>query len=351
MSTIAKALFRRVRRPMKTLFATSLGHKSVATSVLVDVILADGVAGRGEVPTSFVMPHETADAIAAVLRAVRTDLLGAPIDDYPQLLASLRQRHEAFHMTLAGLETALMRAWLARHGTSERAYFGTVLQRFQTDITIPLLPRREDLADWIARATRVGFGVYKVKVSGQVQRDIRFIQDVRLLLSEKMEHFTLRLDGNQGYTAKTYLDMVRRLEAEKIDVEVFEQPLAKDDYQGLRRIRRRGSIPVILDETVFSLADCRRVIDDDLADGINIKIAKSGLSQAAEILKAARSAGLKLMIGCMTETMVGLSAGIHLAAGTGAFDYVDLDSIHLMHHARRYGDIGIEGKEYVIDVV
>ena len=55
------------------------------------------------------------------------------------------------------------------------------------------------------------------------------------------------------------------------------------------------------------------------------------------------------MIGCMTETMVGLSAGIYMAAGTAAFDYVDLDAAHLLFGARRYGDIAIAGRRYLID--
>ena len=202
----------------------------------------------------------------------------------------------------------------------------------------------------------MGFGTYKVKVSGQVDTDLAFVRTVRGELESRGVRATIRLDGNQGYSARTYLRMLDKLAAAGIDVELFEQPLPKGDLAGLRAIRgrspgRRGGgppVPLILDETVFTPDDCRRVIDERLADGVNIKLAKSGIAGAAEILRLARGAGLRLMIGCMTETMVGLSAGIYLAAGTGAFDYVDLDAIHLLFHRRRYGDITVEGRQYVL---
>jgi L-alanine-DL-glutamate epimerase-like enolase superfamily enzyme len=108
-------------------------------------------------------------------------------------------------------------------------------------------------------------------------------------------------------------------------------------------------MPVILDETVLDAEACRRIIDERLGDGVNIKIAKSGIAESAAILNCARAGGLKLMIGCMTETMVGLSAGIYMAAGTAAFEYVDLDAAHLLFNTRRYGDIEIAGRRYLID--
>jgi L-alanine-DL-glutamate epimerase-like enolase superfamily enzyme len=124
-------------------------------------------------------------------------------------------------------------------------------------------------------------------------------------------------------------------------IELFEQPLHKDDFSGSRELTPRSPVPVIVDEMVFNSGDCIRVIDENLAHGINIKVAKSGISTSAEILKLAKQAGLKLMIGCMTETFVGLSAAIFFAAGSAAFDYIDLDSIHFMDSSPPY-DCGIK---------
>jgi L-alanine-DL-glutamate epimerase-like enolase superfamily enzyme len=107
-------------------------------------------------------------------------------------------------------------------------------------------------------------------------------------------------------------------------------------------------MPVILDETVFTAHDLMRVIQEDLGHGVNIKIAKSGISESLNIFSMAKAHNLRLMIGCMTETMTGLSAGIYFALGTGGFDYIDLDAIHFLHHKNRYGDIHVEGPRYTL---
>ncbi len=89
-------------------------------------------------------------------------------------------------------------------------------------------------------------------------------------------------------------------------------------------------------------------MEENLCDGVNIKIAKSGILGSQKILAMAKKHSLRVMIGCMAETIVGLSAGIHMAAGTGAFDYIDLDSIYFLHHKKRYGTLTIDGPRFII---
>ena len=91
------------------------------------------------------------------------------------------------------------------------------------------------------------------------------------------------------------------------------------------------------------------LVEDDLCHGINIKIAKSGINESLKLYNRAKKNGLKLMMGCMTETMIGLSAGINFAAGTGGFDYIDLDAIHFLYHKHSYKGITISGNHYLID--
>jgi L-alanine-DL-glutamate epimerase-like enolase superfamily enzyme len=349
MSRIRHIFFRRIRRQMKTLFATSLGKKTAAVSVLVRAVLDDGSVGEGEVPTSFVLPHETVEAISAILRKARGLLSGVDIDEYPIALKRLRGEHPEFCMTLAGLETALFRARLCRDGEEEFSHWGGRRKTLETDITIPFLGDADMLDRWLGRVTPQGFRVYKVKVSGDIEADLRFVQAIRERLAKDVPGYVIRLDGNQGFSARTYLQMLRRLQKSRIAIELFEQPLHKHDWAGLKKVAGRSEIPMILDESVFDADAARRVADEKLAAGVNIKIAKSGIAGSAAILKAARQAGLRLMIGCMTETMTGLSAGIYLAAGSGAFDYVDLDSIHLIAHRVRYGRIAICGCRYVLE--
>jgi L-alanine-DL-glutamate epimerase-like enolase superfamily enzyme len=343
MAAITNITWKTIARPMRTTFATSLGSKTCVTSVIVTVACNDGSVGIGEIPTSFVLPHENVNAIRKVLVETKPLLLGKSVDEYAILTARLRKQYPDFHMTISGLEVAIFRAHLTVKGKTEFAFWGGQNKTIETDITIPFVPQSKVLEPWIQRAIDKGFCTYKVKVSGHVKKDLQFCLGIHQLLAESGKSFTIRLDGNQGFTAKTALELLEKLEKASIDVELFEQPTQRNDYKAMKIVYKNSPVPIIADETVFCADDCRRVIDDRLAHGVNIKIAKSGISESFRIMRLARRAKLKLMIGCMTETMVGLSAGINLAAGTDAFDYIDLDSVHFLHSRKRYGRITVCG--------
>lgn len=348
MPKISYIKFKTIVRPMRTTFATSLGSKTRTTSVIVTVTCSDGSTGTGEVPTSFVVPHETVPAIKSVLTDAAGLLIGKNIDRWADLTDHLRTSYPHFSMTLSGLEVALFRANLNALGKAEPAFWGNKSKTITTDITIPFAPDITTLDTWIRKAIRTGFATYKIKVSGTKIADFDFVADIHRRLTESGKPFIIRLDGNQGFTAKSALQLLDRLDKAAIPVELFEQPVKRSDYKALKALCRDCPVPVIADETVFSSDDCKRVIDDRLAHGVNIKIAKSGISESRRILKLAKQAGLKLMIGCMTETMTGLSAAIHMAAGTNAFDYIDLDSIHFLYHRSAYDSIAIGGDTYYI---
>ncbi|OPY59218.1 MAG: L-Ala-D/L-Glu epimerase [Syntrophorhabdaceae bacterium PtaU1.Bin034] len=197
--------------------------------------------------------------------------------------------------------------------------------------------------------TRKGFNIYKLKVSGNPGHDREAVSSVYAMLSAKRPGFTLRLDGNQGYTDRAFLEFLDYLQKRDYRIELFEQPLRKDDLKGFEVIRKYSHIPIILDETAISLTDARRTIEHGLGDGINIKLAKSGINESARIADLARQNGMKLMIGCMTETMVGLSAAVSFAAGTGLFDYVDLDSIYFLYGKNEYPGIRREDPAFVMN--
>lgn len=129
----------------------------------------------------------------------------------------------------------------------------------------------------------------------------------------------LRVDANEGWTAD---EAIRKIKAwSKYSIEFFEQPLPKRDLDGYRRIKAETDAVVIVDEGVVSKRDILGWIG--LADGINIKLMKcGGLDEALDMIAVARAAGLRVMLGCMVETSLGISAAAQLAP---LVDYCDLD--------------------------
>jgi L-Ala-D/L-Glu epimerase len=348
MSNIESIHFKKITRFLRTTFSTSLGQKDLMKSIIVKIRLKNGTTGLGECPTSFVLKEETMPAIKGIIREVTPELIGLPIDRYSGAIEKFRKLYPRNPMTISGLETALFRASLQYKGVSEHDYFGGKLKTIETDITIPYLTDFETLKKWMHYAFKKKFTIYKLKVSGNIKDDKKLISEVHGFLRNRIDTFTIRVDGNQGFTEKTCLDFLDFLTGSNYLIELFEQPLPKNDYKGLKEIKKRSSVPVILDETIFNEADLERAIEDDLCHGINIKIAKSGISESLRLYGRAKKYGLTIMMGCMTETMVGLSAGINLAAGTGGFDYIDLDAIHFFRRNDSCGEITISGPAYIM---
>ena len=157
-----------------------------------------------------------------------------------------------------------------------------------------------------------GYKVYKVKVG--VPGDIDMVAAVRSATDAR-----IRVDANAGWTLKEALQKIKQLE--KYEIEFIEQPLHWKDYEGFKILRSKVDLPIIADEGVMTAEDIP--IYAGIVDGINIKLQKSGgIREAFKMIAVARAHKLKIMIGCMVETSVGISAAAQLAP---LVDYVDLD--------------------------
>ncbi len=161
------------------------------------------------------------------------------------------------------------------------------------------------------------YPILKVKLGthrdGEILRAIRSVTDKEL-----------RVDANAGWTRKRAVAMLPVLR--EFGVTVLEQPLPPHDLDGLAAVTRESSIPVIADESCLVAADIPRLVG--AADGINIKLAKCGsLREALRMIAVARAHGMLVMVGCMIESSVGITAAAHFAP---LVDLVDLDGAALL---------------------
>ena len=159
--------------------------------------------------------------------------------------------------------------------------------------------------------------IYKVKVG--TDYDIEMITALR-----KHTDNPIRVDANAGWTTEEALLKIPALAA--LGVELVEQPLAKDNWEGMAQLKQQAVLPLFADEScVFEkdLATCANYFD-----GINIKLTKcSGLTPALRMIKEARQLGLKVMMGSMNESVIGSAA---IAQFLPQLDYVDMDGPLLM---------------------
>jgi L-Ala-D/L-Glu epimerase len=224
-----------------------------------------------------------------------------------------------------GIETAIVDALCRAMRVPLWGFLGSAdVREHETDITIPIADVEKTVAlarGWHAR----GFRLLKMKVGklgSDVEEDIqrvdavyRAFPDVRFIV-----------DANQGYTRETCARFVREITRRGGTIVLLEQPVPREDLEGLAALRRDTGIPVAADESVRTLADAREVRRRDAADLINIKITKSGLCEALEIAAYARAAGFRLMIGGMVETRVAMACSFGIVLGTGGYDVLDLDT-------------------------
>ena len=169
----------------------------------------------------------------------------------------------------------------------------------------------EGTADRARRAR--GFEALKVKVGGP--DDLARLEAVRAASPARV-----RVDGNEGWTLEEARELMPALI--ELGVELVEQPFPAADVDSFRALRELGErLPVIVDE---GCRDLRSVADvAAYADGVNVKLAKAGgLREALRMVHAARALGLRVMLGCMLESSLGIAAGCQVAS---LCDYVDLD--------------------------
>lgn len=310
-----------MRVPLKRPFVTALGKKTATENVRVRVLLSGGAEGWGEASSSVVQAHLKPRRIEAALERLSAAALGRDARRWRSLGREAFSRCGGVTPAAAALESALVEAMARQLGVPLWRLFGGKQDTVETDVTLSAWPAHQAAAA-AREAVREGFRTLKVKVGTGAAADWARVRAAAAARPAP----ALILDGNQTMTPKGALRLVERCLEEGVRVELLEQPLAREDLDGMRRLTRDCPVPLAADESARSPSEVLNVLASGAARAVNVKTAKTGISASLEILAVARAAGAGLMIGCMQETSLGLSAGVHLACGTGAFRWVDLDS-------------------------
>lgn len=183
-----------------------------------------------------------------------------------------------------------------------------------TDYTIGI----DDIEKMVEKMKAKPWPVYKIKVG--VEGDMEMIEALR-----NQTDRPFRVDANAGWSLEQAMDKIPKLA--KLGVELVEQPLAKDDWEGMKKLYQLSELPLFADESCVSEHDVKRCAE--VFHGINIKLTKcSGITPARRMIKEAKALGLKIMIGCMNETSIGSAAIAHLSP---MLDYVDMDGTLLIN--------------------
>ncbi|MEL6275443.1 MAG: dipeptide epimerase [Bacteroidota bacterium] len=303
------------RLPLKSPFRIAHGSRTEQPTIIVKLVAEDGYYGLGEAPMTSYYGLRTEECLAILEKVAEallsyTDLAPAEVHafldrDFPNIHPFLR----------CALDVAAHDLWAKRQGKRLGSCWDQPNpdQRVPTTYTISLGTPAE-MAEKVAASP---WPLYKIKLG--TDRDIEIIQALRRVTTAPF-----RVDANTGWTVEQTLHYAPLLQ--KMGVEFIEQPLPTNDWTGYRKLYQESPLPIMADESCQSEEDVERCVEH--FHGINIKIVKcGGLLPARRMIQKARSYGLEVMAGCMTESSVGISA---IAQLVPELDYVDIDGALLL---------------------
>lgn len=307
---------------LRTAFRIAHGVSEQRTNVIVR--LDDGLGEAAAVAYHGETPQKIMDYLAAA-----ADRVG---DDPCALEDTLNALPTGSQAARAALDIALHDRWGKRLNQPLYRLFGLTPYRLPpTSFTIAM-----DEPDVMAqRAKEANLPIIKIKLgSGDDEAMVRAVRSATTA--------RLRVDANAGWSREQAAQLIPRLA--QYDLEFVEQPLPVGDIEGLRRLRaQKLGVPIFADEPIKTARDV--AAHAGAVDGVVIKLMKTGgLREALRAIAVARALDMQVMIGCMIETSVGVTAAAHLAS---LCDYADLDGPLLITNDP-YRGVRYEGAQLIL---
>ncbi|HEX6831924.1 MAG TPA: dipeptide epimerase [Rudaea sp.] len=316
--------FGMIRVPLKTPFKTALRTVEAVEDIVVMINTDSGHVGYGEAPATAVITGDTHGSIVDAIRHyIAPRVIGMEIADLNRITHAIQTSMEKNTSAKAAVEIAVYDLWGQLYDAPLYRLLGGGDPVITTDITISVDTIDKMVADSISAVDR-GFDSLKIKVGKDIGVDIERVKAIYAAVEGRA---LLRLDANQGWTAKQAVYALQSLEEAGVRLELVEQPVRAQDLDGMRYVTERVHTPIMADESIFGPTEVIDVIRMRAADIINIKLMKTGgISNAIRIADIAAMYDLECMIGCMIETSISVSAAVHVAvAKADVITKVDLD--------------------------
>src|SRR5437660_1091155 len=294
-------------------FAIARGSTNGYRRCWIRLVDKDGVEGWGEAdPSSYY--GENYDTVVATIRKLEPHLPEDPFD-LQAAEAKFEQVVPKNGAARSALSAALHDLVGKRLGQPLWRVWGLDPRKAPPSSFTIGIDTNEKMRQKVKEAEQ--YPILKIKLG--TDRDREILTTIRDATDKP-----IRVDANCGWTADQAIQMLPVLR--EFGVEFLEQPLPPEDLDGLARVRHHaGEMPIVVDESCLVATDIPRVAA--AADGINIKLAKCGsLREALRMIATARAHGMLVMVGCMIESSLGITAAAHF---TPLVDAADLDGAAL----------------------
>lgn len=313
-----------VRVPIRPEFQiqSALGCHHESPFVILRVETNEGVTGLGEVSCTPVWSGEDAKTAVHVIESfLAPALIGRDPRDIEALTAVMRRAVAGHPFTKAGIEIALWDVLGKVAGLPlYRLLGGPVRARIPIKMSVSgaTAQRAAELAEF---AQQLGLTALKVKTGIDPASDVARVRAVRRAVGEA---FRVGVDANGGWSPRVAIDTIRRL-TDDCGIYFAEQPVPPLDIAWMAEVRRSVAVPVMADESCYTLQDAMALARAGAADILSVYVGKGGgVGAARKIAAVAEGAGLVCTVGSNLELGVASAAMAHLAAATPAIAAEDL---------------------------
>jgi L-alanine-DL-glutamate epimerase-like enolase superfamily enzyme len=291
-------------------------------NAFIEITLEDGTTGIGAGSPSEYVTNEHLDSTIATLQEKNLQyLVGRNIAEINQLIFETNEKFPKNPAVCAAIDIALHDAFTKFLKVPLVKYLGEKIKSMATSNTIGIKNVAETLKEAEEYGQR-GFKILKVKLGIDLAEDIERIEKLREKFGKK---FIIRIDANQGYTQEKTIEFYNK--TKHLDVELIEQPLPAKDIAGLKQLPDEIRKTIAADESLLSPKNALELVKPPRAAGIfNIKLMKcGGISNALKIADIAQQEGIELFWGCNDESIVSITAALHVAFACSNTKYIDLD--------------------------
>ena len=316
-------------------------------NAFVEITLDNGITGIGAGnPSEYVTGESFEQCKAALQENNISFLVGRDIRELNQLTFEVWQKFPANPAARAALDIALYDAFTKFLNVPLVKFLGQKIKSMPTSNTIGIKNVTETLKEAQEYGER-GFKVLKIKLGIDLQEDIERIAKLREKFGKK---FVSRIDANQGYDGAKTIEFYNK--TKHLDVELIEQPLPAKEVDTMRQLPADIRKIIAADESLLSPKNALEIVKPPVAAGIfNIKLMKcGGISQGLKIAEIGLHEGIDLFWGCNDESIVSITAALHLAFSCANTKYIDLDgSLDLARDVVKGGFILEDGIMYCSD--
>jgi L-alanine-DL-glutamate epimerase-like enolase superfamily enzyme len=301
----------KLEMPYTKPLVTATNNFTVARGLLVTVGTNEGVEGYGY-SDLFPRTGETPQTAEHVIESVlKSQVIGKELENLARIRADIDHVLTGHPRAKAALESAMYDALARSYHIPLYVMLGGKYRSEIRVIKMVSVGDPEAMAEEAKRLVSDGLSL-KLKVSGKIDQDLPRVAAVRKAVGDGV---FIKIDANEAYDAKTAIRLAKGLA--DLGVEVFEQPVPRDQFDALWEVKKHSPIKIEADQSARSFADVQTMIRNRMVDSINTGIPKVGsIGEVRRIAELCEMNGVRCALSNTAGSMVGDAAAVHLAAST-----------------------------------